>query len=346
MVDLGPQKNRAGSGANTRVQLSVGLTGNLRTRPILDGFVTADAIDMVTTELHPSELFWRQLKFAEFDVSEMSVSSWLMAVARGDDRFVGLPIFTTRFFFQTWALVRKDAGIDKPEDLKGKRVGVPEFQQTAALWSRGILQHEFGVEPKDMEFFMERTPDISHGGSTGFTPPPGVTVNQIPIEKNIGQMMLDKELDATLLYLPGGNLVDRSTADLDNHPDIRPLFPDPYAEGKRFYSNTGLYPINHGMVIKREVAEKHPWAILNIFKAFEDANAMCDQQRMAHTAYWLDAGLLPPEAKAALATPLVRHGVIANRKTLETIAQYSYEQGLTPRQLKLEEIFAENTLDK
>lgn len=346
MVDLGPQKTHAGSGTKSNVRLSVGLTSNLRTRPILDGFVTADAIDMNVSELHPSELFWRQLKFAEFDVSEMSVSSLLMATARGDDRFIGLPVFTTRFFFQTWILVRKNAGIDKPEDLKGKRVGVPEFQQTAALWSRGILQHEFGVAPKDMEFFMERTPDMSHGGSTGFTPPEGVTVNQIPMDKNIGQMMLDKELDATLLYLPGGNLVDRSTADLDNHPDIRPLFPDAHAEGKRFYGKTGLYPINHGMVIKREVAEKHPWAILNVFKAFEEANAMADRQRMAHTAYWLDAGLLPPEAKAALQTPLVRHGVVANRKVLETIAQYSYEQGLTPRQLKLEEIFAQNTLDK
>lgn len=346
MVDLAPQMGRAGSGTKSSLHLSVGVTPNLRTRPILDGFVTADAIDMTVTSAHPSELFWRQLKFAEFDVSEMSVSSLLMATARGDDRFVGLPIFTTRFFFQNWILVRKDAGIDTPADLKGKRVGVPEYQQTAALWSRGILQHEFGVEPKDMEFFMERTPDMSHGGSTGFTAPPGVTVNQIPMEKNIGQMMLDKELDATLLYLPGGNLVDRSSADLDNHPDIKPLFPDAYAEGKRFYDKTGLYPINHGMVMRREIAEKHPWAVLNIFKAFEDANKFVDRQRMDSTANYIDAGLLPPEAKAALETPLVRHGVVANRKTLETIAQYSFEQGLTPRQLRVEEIFAANTLDK
>jgi 4,5-dihydroxyphthalate decarboxylase len=346
MVDLGPQKSRAGTGSKSNIQLSFGLTSNLRTRPIIDGFISADAIDMQISELHPSELFWRQLKFAEFDVAEMSMSSLLMAMARGDDRFIGLPVFTTRFFFQNWILVRRDAGIEKPEDLKGRRVGVPEYQQTAALWSRGILQHEFGVEPREMEFFMERTPDISHGGSTGFTPPDGVTVNQIPIEKNIGQMLLDKELDATLLYLPGGNLVDRSTADLDNHPDIRPLFQDAYAEGKRYYSKTGIYPINHGMVIKREIAEKYPWAILNIFNAFVAANNMADQQRMAHTAYWLDAGLLPPEAKEALQTPMVRHGVGANYKVLETITQFSNEQGLTSRQLTVEEIFAENTLDK
>ena len=346
MVDLAPKQARAGTGTTSTVHLSFGLTPNLRTRPLLDGHVTVDGIDFTASTLHPSELFWRQLKFAEFDVSEMSVSSLLMATARGDDRFIGLPIFTTRFFFQTWILVRKAAGIEKPADLKGKRVGVPEYQQTAALWSRGILQHEFGVEPKDMEFFMERTPDISHGGSTGFKPPPGVTVNQIPEEKNIGQMMLDRELDATLLYLPGGNLVDRSTADLDNHPDIRPLFPDAAAEGKRFFAKTGMYPINHGMVIRREIAEKHPWAILNILKAFDDANAIADRARMDHAQYHFDTGLVPPEARAALSRRLTPHGVVVNRKVLETIAQYSFEQGLTPRQLKVEEIFAANTLDK
>jgi 4,5-dihydroxyphthalate decarboxylase len=157
-------------------------------------------------------MFWRQLKFADFDVSELSFSSLSMAKARGDDRYVGLPIFTTRHFFQNWILVRKGARIDSPEDMKGKRVGVPEYQQTAAVWSRGILQHDFGVKPSDMVFFMERAPAQSHGGSTGFQPPPGVTIHGIPQEKNIGSMMLSGELDATLLYFVDKNLIDRSRA--------------------------------------------------------------------------------------------------------------------------------------
>lgn len=344
MPQLGPEPRRGGGGGG--LELSVALTPNLRTRPVLDRLVGADGISMTALELHPSELFWRQLKFAEFDVAEMSMSSLLMLAARGDDRFIGLPIFTTRYFFQNWILVRKDSGIERPEDLKGRQVGVPEYQQTAALWSRGILEHQFGVAPSDMEFWMERTPDISHGGSTGFEPPPGVTVNRIPAERNMGEMLLNKELDATLLYIPGGNLVDRSTADLHNHPNFGTLFPDPIAEGKRYFEETGLYPINHGMVIKREVAEKHPWAVLNLFKAFEDAATIVDRQRMDHARYYLDTGLIAPEAEAALQTPLVRHGVIANRNVLETIAQYSHEQGLTPRRLALDEIFAANTLDK
>lgn len=345
MPDFGPDPASARRPGGGALGLSVALTPNLRTRPVLDGMVAADGIRMTALELHPSELFWRQLKFAEFDVSEMSMSSLLMAVARGDDRFVGLPVFTTRFFFQTWIMIRRASGIARPEDLKGKRVGVPEYQQTAALWSRGILDHEFGVRPSDMEFWMERAPDMSHGGSTGFAPPEGVVVNYIPPRTNIGEMMVAGELDATLLYVPGGTMVDRSTIDILGHPDIAPLFPDGCGEGKRYLEKTGLYPINHGMVIRREVHERHPWAALNIVKAFEDALAVVDRLRVEHARYHLDAGLLPPEAEAALETPLVRHGVAANRKVLETISAYSHEQGLTPRRLGLEEIFAESTLD-
>jgi len=322
------------------LQLSIGITSNPRTWPIIDQQIRPDGIDLVPTVLHPSELFWRQLRYAEFDISEMSVSSLMMARAKGDERFVGIPVFTTRRFFHTTTLVRRDAGIAAPADLKGKRVGVPEYQQTAALWSRGVLQHEFGVHPKDMEFWMERPPSRSHGGATGFTPPPGVTVNQIPAEKNIGSMMLAGELDAVIFYLVDPNLIDRSTADLHQHPDIKPLFPDPHAEGVRFYRKTGLYPINHGMVIKRDLAEKHPWALTNLLKAFNRANELAERQRAEHVAYHVETGLVSVEAGNALATPIVKHGIVANRLVLETIAQYSLEQGLTPRLMTLDELFA------
>jgi 4,5-dihydroxyphthalate decarboxylase len=323
-----------------KLQFSIGITPNPRTWPVIDGQIKPDGIDLVPTVLHPSELFWRQLRYAEFDVSEMSVSSLMMARSKGDERFVGIPVFTTRRFFHTTTLVRRDAGIDIPADLKGKRVGVPEYQQTAALWARGVLQHEFGVESKDMEFWMERPPSRSHGGATGFKPPPGVTVNQIPEEKSIGSMMLARELDAVIFYLVDPNLIDRSTVDLHHHPDIKPLFPDPLAEGVRFYRKTGLYPINHGMVIKRELAEQHPWAITNILKAFNQANALANRQRAEHVEYHLETGLVAAEARKALQTPIISHGIIANRLVLETIAQYSLEQGLTPRLMKLDELFA------
>jgi 4,5-dihydroxyphthalate decarboxylase len=329
-----------------KLQLSLAITSNPRTWPILQGAVQPDGIELVPTILHPSEMFWRQLRFADFDLSEMSVSSLMMARAGGDERWVGLPVFTTRKFFHTEILVRRDAGIDKPADLKGRRVGVPEYQQTAALWTRGVLQHEFGVPATAMEFWMERVPTHSHAGATSFKPPPGVTIHQIPAEKSIGSMMLTGEIEAVIHYIVNKNLVDRSTVDLTNHPDVKFLFPDPWAEGVRFYRKTNIYPINHGMVIRRALAEKHPWAVLNLLKAFETANEIANQQRMEHADYHAAAGLIPPEAAKALRQPVIRHGIKANRRTLETAAAYSVEQGLTPRLMKLDEIFAASTMDQ
>ncbi len=329
-----------------QLQLSIALTSNPRTWPILDGTVQPDGIDLVKSIVSPSELFWRQLRFGDFDVSEMSFSSLMMTLAQGDDRWIGLPVFTTRFFFQTWAYVRRDAGIRSPADLKGKRVGVPEYQQTAALWSRGILQHEHGVRPQDMEFWMERVPERSHAGATGFKAPPGVTIHQIPPEENIGSMMVSGKLHATLMAFPGHGIIDRTTIDLADHPDIAPLFPDPIAEGTRYYRKTGLYPINHAMIVRRSIAEKNPWVVLNLFHAFVKANEIANRQRLQQAEYHIASGMVPPDVRESLQRPVLMHGIKANRKILETAAQYSFEQGLTPRLMKLDEIFAPSTMDQ
>ena len=329
-----------------RLQLSLATAANPRSWPILDGTVKPDGIDLIPTVIHPSEMFWRQLKFQDFDVSEMSFSSLMMATAQGNDDWIGIPIFTTRKFFHTEILVRKDAGINEPKDLKGKRAGVPEYQQTAALWTRGVLQHEFGVHQTEMEHWMERVPSHSHGGATAFKPPPGTTIHQIPIEKSIGSMMVAGELQATIHYLRDNNLVDRSRIDLDHHPDIKTLYPDPLAEGVRYFRKTGIFPINHGMVIRREIAEKHPWTVLNLLKAYDKANEIANSQRMEHVQYHVWAGLISAEAGKALKEPALRHGINANRKTLETAAQYSFEQGLTPRLMKLDEVFAASSMEQ
>ncbi len=326
------------------IQLSIGITSNPRTWPIIDGAVKVEGVDLTPTVLHPSELFWRQLRFAEFDVAEMSMSSLMMAKSKGDERFVGIPVFTTRMFFHTRILVRKDAKIDKPADLKGKRVGVPEYQQTAAIWGRGVLQHEFGVHPRDMEFFMERTPETSHGGSTGFKAPEGVTVHGIPATTNIGEMMVRGELDATLLYLTHNNLVDRSRIDLYNDNRFKRLF-DRAAEAKRYFAKTGIYQINHGMVIRRSIFERHPWAALNIYNAFAEARGAVLRARDTSLLRHFEPGLIGDDVRRALATDPMVYGVKSNLKVLETITQYVHEQGLTARRVALEEMFAPSTMD-
>src|SRR5262249_2400852 len=161
----------------------------------------------------------------------------------------------------------------------------------------------------------------------------GVTVHPIPVEKNIGTMVVAGEVDAVVHYIVNDNLVDRSTIDLWSHPAARRLFPDPIAEGIRYYKKTGLYPITHAMVIKRTLAEKHPWVILNLMKAFDRANAIANRQRVDHVAEHLAVGAIPAAAREAIAKPVIEHGIKANRAILETCAEYSHEQGLTPRRM-------------
>jgi 4,5-dihydroxyphthalate decarboxylase len=328
----------------THLELSIALSDNPNTRPLIDGQVEVQGIRLIPSAVHPSEMFWRQLRFGEFDVSEMSMSSLLIATARGPTPWVALPVFTTREFFHTRILVRTDAGIAGPADLRGKRVGVPEYQQTAAIWSRGILQHEFGVHARDIAWFMERPPDRSHGGATGFKPPDGVKLSQIPPSQNIGQMLAVGELDATLLYLTNPNLVDRSRIDLSAHPSIRPLFADRAAEGRRYFAKTGLYPINHTVVVRRSLLERYPWVALNLFSAFAAAKNRVARNANEALRPLFAVGLLGDEVMQALSGDPMAYGVQAARPVLETIAQYVHEQGLTERRVGLEEIFAPSTL--
>lgn len=325
--------------------LSMALSDNERTRPIAQGRVKAQGLRLVPTVIHPSEMFWRQLKYADFDVSEMSLSSLFIATARGDKRWVALPIYTSRSFFHTNILVRTDRGIARPEDLRGKRVGVPEYQQTAALWSRGILEHEFGVHARDIEWFMERGPDKSHGNATGFKPPQGVRLNQIPASTNIGEMLSNGELDATLLYLNSRNLVDRSTIDLDAVETVKPLFRDKEAETRRYYAKTGIYPINHTVVIRRELHERHPWIALNLYHAFMAAKHEVERESVAHLRSYVETGLVDTQVEHGLRADPKAYGIKASRPVIETISSYVFEQGLTERRVEVEELFAASTLD-
>jgi 4,5-dihydroxyphthalate decarboxylase len=327
-----PKAKAAGAPAILRAypladaQISICLTDNLHTRPIIDGRVKVDGVDLVVSTAGPPELFWRQLNFAEFDVSEMSCSSLVIAISHGDTRFVALPVFATRSFFHTRTQVRADSGIEKPEDLKGRRVGVPEYQQTAALWTRGALQHEFGVSPLDLDWYMERPPESSHGGATGFEPPAGLKFQYIPQGESIRSMLASGKLDASVF----GNV---------NMPGVRNLFKDTAAEGARYYKKTGFFPMNHTVVFKREIAEKYPWAVRNVFKAFEAAKALVRRQTRELSAVYFDLELIPRAQQQALDADPYPYGFAVNRTLLEALTQYSHEQGLTPRVVDLKDVF-------
>lgn len=353
-----------------KLQLSIGVVSNPRTWPILNGTIEPQGIDLIPTvfrEPHfgmetipnmgvvgeeiyrhgpgsivhrvsggPGQLFARQLMYGDFDVSEMSMTRLIMSIAQDDDRWMGFPVFMSRRFFHMDILVRKDAGIEKPEDLRGKQVGIATYQSVPGVWNRGMFQHDYGVHPRDMIFWREVEEDSSVGFQPHprFTPPADVKVNDIPSGKSVVSMLESGELQAALIE-----------PHATKHPDVRQLFPNVYAECVRYYEKTGLYPINHGGVIKREIVEKHPWAVLNLFNAFQQAAELADKQRIAYAGYHLETGLLPPEADKALQKPLARHGIRFNKKVLDTWLQYTYEQGVTPRQMKLEEIYPASMLE-
>src|SRR5947209_7681717 len=201
-----------------------------------------------------------------------------------------------------------------------------------------VHPHEFGVHPRDIEWFMERNPEKSHGGATGFTAPPGVRVQHIPPSTNIGEMLVRGELDGALLYLVHPNLIDRSTADVSGV--TRHLFPDPADEGRRFYAKTGLFPINHTVVLRRSLLERHPWVALNLYSAFVAAKEEIARYGQSYLHWYFETGLLDAGIDRTLADndPLA-YGFKASRPVLETIAEYVHEQGLSARRGKLEELF-------
>jgi 4,5-dihydroxyphthalate decarboxylase len=327
------------------LQLSLAFSPNPRSKPILDGDVSPEGIDLFCSRVPPGELFHRQLTHQEFDVSEMSISSLLMITAQGNRDWVALPIFTTRHFFGTQAIARDAAGIDTPDQMKGKRVGVNEYQQTAALWSRGFFQHEYGVASQDVEWWMERTPEYSHAGAVGFEAPPGVTLKFIPPESSMADMMQKGELDAIQHYFWGGGGINRSSVDLVKTAGFHSVFPDPQAEAARYYNSTGIFPFNHTVIMRRSIYEANPWAARNILEAFEKAKQQAYAATREAVEPWLQTGVVDAGTRGDMAKDIFPYGLKANRMVIEKAMEFSTEQGLTPRVLTPEEIYAPMLLD-
>jgi 4,5-dihydroxyphthalate decarboxylase len=322
---------------------------NERVEPLMNGTVQAEGIELIPTYSHPAETFWRQLKFGEFEVAEMSMSSYLIAKAQGAD-MIALPVFPSRRLFQTELSHHVDSGIVKPEDLAGKRLGVAEYQQTAALWIRGILEHDFGVSQYNIHWYMERSEEMSHGGATGFKPPEGISFNRIAPNKSLASTLLDNELDAAHVASPfalQANALDRSSriGGTGDWSKIKPLFPDRMAEAARFYKQHGFLPVNHTYIIRGDIYEKYPWVAFNLYAGFVKAKGLAREQMLEHIPTALFFG---PEY-AAMTRGLIGEdpfpfGIKANQAMLETLIDYSHEQGLTPHKMKVEELFAEPTL--
>ncbi len=334
-----------------KLQLGFISNFNERVEPLMRGLVQAEAIEIKPTYSHPSETFLRQLRDLEFPVGEMSMSSYLIARERGLD-MIALPVFPSRRLFHTELSYHVDSGIQKPRDILGKRIGVSEYQQTAALWQRGILDHDFGVSQYKVDWYMERTEELSHGGITGFTPPKGISFNRVPPEKSLASMLVNQELDVAAINSPvkhSPTQLGRShkiTGSGGDWSKVKQLFPDRLAEGKRFFAKWGFLPVNHTYTIRGDIHRKYPWVAFNLYSGFVKAKEHFNAQLMDSipSALFFGKEYIIKTQEMFGADPFP-YGIKANRKLLETIVDFSFEQGLITKKPVIEELFAESTRD-
>jgi len=318
--------------ANLRLTLACGPYD--RTQALRDGTIRPEGIDLNYVTLQPAEIFWRMLQFKEFDASEMSLSNYTTLVGTGQAPFVAIPVYPSRVFRHGYFFIDTAKGIKAPGDLKGKRGGVPEYSMTAAVYMRGLLQNEYGVKPSDVEWVQGRADRLGH------KLPADIRLTQAPAGTELGDLLECGEID--FLMTANNPLSFRRGS-----PNVARLFPNYPEVEKDYYRRTRIYPIMHTVVIRRDIYERDPWVALNLYKAFLAAK---------QHAFRLLAETGSPKASFAWLQPLIEeeqkiigpdwypYGIEQNRPSLEALLQYTHEQGLTPRRLRIEDLFAPSTL--
>ncbi len=312
-----------------------------RTRAILDGRVKVEGCAVTYLPLYPEEIFHRVFLYQEFDVAEMSCSSYIRTTAAGTSHYVGIPAFVSRLFRHSGIYVRTDAGIREPGDLRGKRVGLPEYQITAVVWMRALLQHEYGVLPSEIHWRSGGQEQAGRHERTPLKPIPGIDLQAIPHDRTLVEMLRAGELDALFCARPPSSF-------LAGEKHIARLFPDTRAAEKAYYKKTGLFPIMHLVGIRKPLVERYPWLPVSVYKAFCEAKALAMADLVDVNALMVTLPWLEPETKdtmAAMGQDFWRYGVAESRHEIEALTRYALEQGLVDRKVAVEELFAPSTFD-
>jgi 4,5-dihydroxyphthalate decarboxylase len=305
-----------------------------RTQSLRDGTLAPEGIDLVYLPLQPAEIFWRMLQFQEFDASEMSLSNYTSLVSRGDAPFVAIPAFPSRVFRHGYFFINTDSGIRHPGDLKGKRGGVPEYSMTAAVYMRGLLDHEYGVKPSDVTWVQGRADRL------GYELPDDIRLTMAPAGVELGDLLERGEID--FLMTANNPLSFRRGA-----PNVKRLFPDYVQDEKDYFRRTRIYPIMHTVVIRRDIYVRDPWVALSLYKALCTAKDRCYHVLAEAGSPKVSSAWLQPlleEERAIIGPDWFPYGIGQNRESIEALLQYANEHGLTERRVKLEELFAPSTL--
>ena len=315
-----------------------------RCEPLIDGRVAIDGVQLQPNVIYPTEIFAQAFTEASFDICELSASSYVMQVAQGQCEYAAIPVFVSRAFRHGGFYVRADAGIFSPKDLEGRVIGVPEYQMTMALWARGILQDDYGV---DCRTFKTRTGGTNKAGRKERLPlvlPDDMDVRPIDDAETLNDLMLAGALDAMI-----SPMTPQAFTDGDSR--IRRLFADPRAEERAYFQRAGLFPIMHVIGIRRRLVEANPELAVDVFKAFVAARRIA-MDRLEETATasanrlhlpWVTAEW--EATRALMGNDYWPYGVAENVADLEALCRYSYEQHLAPRRLDVRELFVPATVD-
>ncbi len=339
---ISPVATAAGNpSAMAKLNLSVAIGDYDRTRPLVDGRVLIDGADPVFMNLVPEEIFFRAFRNVEFDVCELSLSSFTVKTANGDNPYVGVPVFPSRAFRHTAICIRTDRGIEQPADLKGRRIGIPEYQLTACVWARALLEDEFGVRPSDITWVRGGLEETGRQEKITLNLPPDVKIVDAPATTTLSAMLAAGEIDGIIApRLP-------SCFEAGGAP-VGWLFPDPTAAAEDYFKQSGIFPIMHVLGVRRELALQHPWLPGAVTKAFERAKAMALAQLGDTSATKVTLPFVEEQLRRArrlMGDDFWSYGLDANRRVLDTFLRHHHAQGLSSRRVAVEELFHPATLE-
>lgn len=324
----------------SNLRLSVAVGDYDRMRPLIDGAVQIDGVDPVFLRLSPEEIFFRAFRTQDFDICELSMSSTTVKMAAGDCPYVAVPVFPSRAFRHTSIYINTSAGIEKPEDLRGKRVGLAEYQLTANVWARAILEDDHGVRPSEIEWVRGGVEDAGRTEKIKLNLPSEITIIDAPSDRTLADMLARGEIDAFV--------GPRMPSTFNGDGRIAWLFADPIAAATDYYRRTRIFPIMHTLGIRRELVEAHPWLPASVLKAFEASKKACllnlaDTSATKVTLPFVEEQL--QNAQRLIGADFWSYGYQANKETIAVFLDHHYRQGLSDRRLPVEEMFHPSTHD-
>lgn len=323
----------------SRLELSLAVCDYDRCRAVIDGRVAVDGCRIIPTPVEPEEAFHRAFKFQEFDVTELSLSSLTMLTSRGESPYVAIPAYVSRLFRHSGIYIRTDRGIDRPEDLKGRVIGLPEYQITATVWIRGILEDEHGVDVRSVKWRQGGLEDAGRTERSPLNLPPEIDLKPIPADRTLSDMLAAGDIDALIS-------ARAPSCFLKGAPNVARMFPDYRSAEQDYFRRTGIFPIMHVMGVRRSIYERHPWVAVNLLKAFMEAKAvaMYELSQIGHLFASLPWSVYERDQTVALmGEDFWSYGFAENRHVLDTFLRYHHDQGLSKRLVSAEELFAPST---